>query len=546
MGYVLDVHTDPPDSDGMYRVVLGSGAHVLPMDPNLSRLCLILYGVLCPVSPQDIYEYVMTGDHELDIMGDTLFTSMATRVQRSGEDDARPRSLQEVSQSVISFYWNFAPGATFGHPCDTFRFASSRLAALACAVNRVHNIGGVGDVWSLLSRSMHPPSLHWGILREHVLPCVMPTCHDLTDSDGVVSSSEWCRISSHCTPEACATDVSRLVVRHAFASMVILVAHHTWTILWSDPCRILHASRLWGLRFVPHALFGGHVELYRADSEDGFPSMDDVVLDEDDDVWPEWVVETCRILPRRPISSCWVQLPIKKIRPASVVTDVSAIDCDAKCRRVITHWSKSQRAPCAHAPYLLSIVELDAEDAVYRERDGSLVAQRCITDIRDCGAYDVFCERFGEPYTDGLCNRCGNDPLVGVYVVREGMDDALPPVAAYAVVLYKCVFHDGSTGVSVMIDSFAVSKSVSGTGVGGRTFFNLVCALGTRYASVKYMVFAQCVRTGEAHKFWYDKLDESSVARSLVLQALGMDGDRVPIHSEAQCGPRCREYTISF
>ena len=105
--------------------------------------------------------------------------------------------------------------------------------------------------------------------------------------------------------------------------------------------------------------------------------------------------------------------------------------------------------------------------------------------------------------------------------------------------------YDGR--LACCIDSFAVSANYQGSGVGHVTFHALLRGVCDRAstAGTPYIVFAQCVRTGDARHFWYDKLDESTVARSLLLQAFQIDAKRIPVQLISQCAPRARDYRSS-
>jgi len=151
----------------------------------------------------------------------------------------------------------------------------------------------------------------------------------------------------------------------------------------------------------------------------------------------------------------------------------------------------------------------------------------------------VFEERFGKPYADQMVHRCAADDACGVYAAYDGTE----LVGALAVVLYSSVGSDGTRSVCAMIDSFAVLQSCCGRGHGSAMFHEGVRRLAERHTTAtRYTLFAQCVRTGDGYRFWYDRLDESSLARSLVIQALHVDPTHVPVQAEAQCTPRAREY----
>jgi hypothetical protein len=146
------------------------------------------------------------------------------------------------------------------------------------------------------------------------------------------------------------------------------------------------------------------------------------------------------------------------------------------------------------------------------------------------------------PYAHNAMQRLLADTVPGVYVVYNADGDC---VSMFALVMYRT--HANGDRLACCIDSFAVSSSHQGSGVGNITFHALLRGVCDR-ASTRgnsYHVFAQCVRTGDARLFWYDKLDESTVARSLLIQAFQNDPGRIPVQATTQCTPRSREYRSS-
>ena len=76
-------------------------------------------------------------------------------------------------------------------------------------------------------------------------------------------------------------------------------------------------------------------------------------------------------------------------------------------------------------------------------------------------------------------------------------------MGAFCMVVFNGVFSDGSKGEAVMLDSFAVHPKFAGKGVGGKLFHQ---ALRGLINASRYVVFAQCLKTGAARQFWFDKL----------------------------------------
>lgn len=539
MGYARSDWTTDADADGMYRVTVGDGEWVAPEDEDLKRLCHILHGIVQPLSPEVIYAYVVAGDYECDIHGGDTFAPPGTLVVRRGEGYIRPTGLVDVSQQLVQYYWEWPCDTTtdrlIGHPRDTLRFETHDMATMAHEIDRVHNIGTMNDVWALLCRACDETPMSWGIVSEHKFRTNLATdgpC--ICGEDGAMQTRVWMDLTLGISANATAVStlsvcVSSLQTLPPMAFTVDLV-HRQWMREGETSAIVPRSASMagWKLHFVPHAVHGGHVEM---------------TVPPNTVAWPIWVRE-CRLADamRFPRISPARDATSRGIRKRTI--DISVIDCgDAKCRKVISHWSKSNRTVDVDAPYLLGVRKLDAYADAAFEHDNLRATRQCTRDaIQESAAYGIFTERFGSEYASGVLDRCANDDHVGVYAVHDLTTDTT--VAAYSVVLYDCILDDGVRSVCLMVDSFAVLSSRSGSGVGGAAFHHMLRALPERHGCSRYAVFAQCIRRGDAQRFWNDKLDDSSVARSLMLQALALDANRVPIHSEAQCSPRSRLFRV--
>lgn len=515
------------DGDGFVRLTLGDGEFELPVDSEMRQLCLAIHKALCPLSPHDAYECVISQHHpEVSRPRESYRVLVERSATLRGCADC-PESLCDVAPCIVSEFWSDDRSDTFGHPRTTLRFETPEQAREAQCLYDEFNCGTARDVVRLICQSQNRHSLL------HVFEAAgIRQNWTVDDCADHVTTGMWSEMT-HPTTDVRAFSV--VCVVHEIASTVytMVFVHHHWVVSEHDPTYMQHRSirhRGWGLRYIRQAPHGGHIRLETPSEElDAF----------DVEEWPLWMSDVCKRWTRAPRSTA-VSLELPLQRYASAIkrkVDIDTIDCDVKCRKVIAKWSKSQSAEGVNAPFLVRVRPLH-DDGTFHS--GGLNIRREFTEaeVRQSSLL-VFADRFGAKYAEGIVSRCCNDDSCAIYSVYDG--DTL--VGAFSMVIYDSVSSSGCSSVCAMVDSFAVFTSMSGRNYGGRMFHDGVRHVARKHAgTAAYTVFAQCVRTGDAQKFWFDKLDDSSAARSLMLQALSLDGLRVPVQSEAQCTPRCREY----
>lgn len=534
----------PGDGDGvtfdgaMYRVVLGSGERMLPSDARVATLARSMYHSICSLSVQRIFEYIMEGNYEHDVFYGDWATPDRSKVGGGSTDDLPPCTLLDVSPELVQFYWGlFLPPhvSTLGTPRSVLRFPTREQAMLAVAIERFHTQGTAEDVLRCLSRSLHrdAPMLR-GVIQCHALTWPLEAEVLFDEEESLVRWGRWrgmveC-ILSDSDPSRC----SRLVALHEQQAYRITVVHHTWRVVadtWDSSRPSVHIVHRkipeLELVYTSMALAGGTVMLHLPAALRPLPP------------WMERHNLPCRPSPPPPVT---LFLPLQTTTTKRKI-NVDALDMDSACSKVVKTWERSELSRGVNAPYLLSIRPFDAlTDGVFDAGDLRAVRDRTRADLM-ANSFDVFRERFGEAYALGLVNRSSDDDRIGVYCVRS-RDGT--PVAAFAIVIYDSVHHDGRRSVAVMIDSFAVCKENSGCGIGGVVFHELLRQVVERYANGRYVVFAQCVKKGNPRLFWCNKLDETSCAKSLLIQALHIDADRVLVQAEGECTPRSREFYLEY
>jgi predicted GNAT family acetyltransferase len=98
---------------------------------------------------------------------------------------------------------------------------------------------------------------------------------------------------------------------------------------------------------------------------------------------------------------------------------------------------------------------------------------------------------------------------------------------------------EGVPTLALLVDSFAVRNAHRKKGIAGRMFETCVAQLHRRVA--RGLVFAQCVKTAPACHLWYNRLDDTAVARGLMLQAVRLSP--FVVAQVDGCVPRAREFT---
>lgn len=430
-------------------------------------------------------------DHR--VLGSSLHDLCPTVVQRSWRDDAPCRWFQGV-----------------------YTFDDPRHARIASCVS-LHIFCRQRATLEILSDALDDYRTH-DLLTHHV------------SEDWNLASGTWDGLRD-ATANRVGYAVSLVVISQVHRSaFTCVVASHEWMLVEDDSMVLHHRGRLSvTLRYVRQT-FGGVVALEVEDSDEWWPPF----LLENRMVPPSLFPSLCSSSP------CIVSLredPCGRRKRSSI--DVDELTSDRHVRSVIRTWNKSYESRYADAPTLTSIACVKLVETLHHR---GYVARRVHTATSQHGldAEGVLVGRFGDAYGRGAMRRTLADDVAGLYAVYDTHGVC---VSTFAVVLYNTY----AGRLACCIDSFAVSANYQGSGVGNVTFHALLRGVCER-ASVTgtpYIVFAQCVRTGDARHFWYDKLDESTVARSLLLQAFQIDAKRIPVQLISQCTPRAREYRSS-
>lgn len=500
-------------------------------DRRVRRLASRIYNRRCPVSPDGLFDMLCDARWvELEALltdGDAA-TEEEDDDRRSPCDDHRVLTcgLHDLCPREVQRWWTSSGEEEEDEEekrwfATVHSFVDGRVARLAAALQARVFRHAPAVLW-ILSDALNAYRLSRVEVRE-------------VHEDWHLSTEAWTRLRSAAVGRV---DVVVAVSRRHRAAFACFVVAHEWCADVTDALVLRHrrASPAVTLRYVRQT-FGGFVavDVDRAAGAD----------DADEDEWPKFLTDS-RAVPPALVGAVAASAPCVVGAPPDVtgrkrpVVDVDALTADRQVRSVIRTWHKSYESKYADAPTLTALASVVYPETV-AHRGFVAVRVRAAEEPSGVDARRVLEERFGVSYAHDAMHRLCADDVAGFYAVRRDADGAC--VSTFAVVAYAT--HDGR--LACCIDSFAVTLASQGAGVGHATFHALlrgVCARASA-SGRSYYVFAQCVRTGDARHFWFDKLDESTVARSLLLQAFQVDSSRIPVQLLSQCAPRAREYRSS-
>lgn len=501
--------------DGSTRVCMGE---IMPCirDARVRHLALCVYNTTCTVSPEDLHRMICNEEwaNVTSLLSTTTSLTPTTVHETCTDHRVLGSSLHDLCPTVVQRSWcDDAPSRWFR---GVYTFDDPRHARLASCVSS-YIFCRQRATLDIISDALDHYRTH-GLTMHHV------------SEDWNVSSSTWDDLRN-----ASRTSVGRVVSivvisRSHRSAFTCIVASHEWMLVTNDSMVMHHKGRLSvTLRYVRQT-FGGVVALE---------------VEESDEWWPPFLLENRMVPPSLfpslySSSPCIISLNEDACgRRKRNSIDIDELTSDRHVRSVIRTWNKSYESRYADAPTLTSIACVQLVETLTHQ---GYVAHRVHTSTSQHGvdAEGVLVERFGDAFGRGAMQRVLADDVAGLYAVYNSH---MICVSAFAVIMYNT--YDGR--LACCIDSFAVSANYQGAGVGHVTFHALLRGVCDRAsaAGTPYIVFAQCVRTGDARHFWYDKLDESTVARSLLLQAFQIDASRIPVQLISQCAPRARDYRSS-
>lgn len=311
------------------------------------------------------------------------------------------------------------------------------------------------------------------------------------------------------------------------------------------------------MRWVPLAMTGGVVEvsmLGGGGDGDGVECNGARV-----EPWPWWIDRNVKIVDDVPSPeiSCFVwkrkraepsvpEAPPPHAAPAPaplVPSGTVTVGVSKFQQKVLDRWERSSKARGVTSCRLRRSIVSSVAVGVSSFGKGKMAICRGRCEREDVGR--IFADNFGRKYTEEVMRHADEDDRIGIFQVHA--DDGRS-LGAVSLVLFECTLATGEESVALLVDTFAVERSEQGRGVGGSVFHDFCRALAERHLATmttlpkprRYVVFAQCVRKGDAGVFWLDKLDSTSEARCLMLQAYALG--HIVVQTESQCEARARVY----
>ena len=511
-----------------FMVELGDGCVPLPHNRGVASVCLGLYGIATDcLSPRDIYLYVSSEDNvstdatgkEFPLTEEGKIVRCEESVDERNTDLLRHVPLHSVGYSLVSrFMLRGGEAPRFGNERGHFTFPSMERACLAVAVQHHHFRATAKQVACLVLDT----------LNRHTMPSVfgvpLPFSFPRPEEEVVieVGRSTWTRIVESVrggTDDTC-WRVWALQKGTAHAICVLVITCH-----WKEGydrsnrfCIERQDRSVCCLTYLPLALGGGVLQ------------MEDPDLDR---MMPWWVTSESRRVP----SELLTGMSYSRIRGRSAAFDMTLPN---KVHRsdltVLKRWKKSAESRGVHPPVLLGPVLLTR--TVFPFSPGDRYSVRRVTDEKDLmgDVYSIFDSEFGVEYTSDTLERVrSSNGKVACFLVKEVVTSIV--VGSCCVVLFEC---DDDCD-AVMIDTFAVLKAFQGRGA-GNFLFQRVCVDLVEEGTTDVVVFAQCVLKKPGSHFWFDKLDETGEARSLLFQAFKLCPELVSVQSASCCTPRARRF----
>lgn len=475
-------------------------------DERVQYMAICTYNRYCPISPDDVHSMICNEQWTLLLSHIDAVPPETTpapfndhRVLRCSLHDLSPGAIQKVWVDGVKTRWFSA----------VYTFHDSRHARLARGIH--------SRIFRFTEQTLWDLTLAIDVFRVSDIH-VTDVCGDVHASFGT-----WVQMTEETTDVVGrTTSLVTVSLRHRSAFTCLFVCHEWIT---DGPFTMHHRGEVAVTLHYTRQTFGGVVVIDIQDS---------------DDTWPWFVLENRMVPPSvlpSLVSSCPCIVQIDHVGTKRKHIDVNDLACDRHVRSVLKTWKKSHESKHTDIPILTAMAHNLFKDVISH---AGFVAYRVHTGSSRHGmdARKILDDRFGRKYATCSMERLLFDSIPGFYVVYNS---ERKPVASFGIIIYYTSTPDL---IACCIDSFAVSKSQEGAGVGSMTFHSLIRAVCTRFCSQggSYVVFAQCLRTGDARLFWYDKLDESTIARSLMLQAFMLDSERIPIQSMSQCTPRARVY----
>ena len=493
-----------------WSVELGDGCYDAFLNAELLWVARRLYSVTESLSPEDVFRRVTSGEWlpaEEEPPPSVAGGSCSDwRLQTARVSHLSIDLMQYVCHLTVE-------SDSVGFEKHTFIFEDRQLAEQAVRLDRRRKASS-SDVMRCLSRSMDALRQNDILWVGHRHPVVFREIESL-DLDLVrLPSSQATQLFQSPRRAGQITRVWVFVRERRVAAHLTLVHEH-WV---SRGLGILQHSLLDRvfLRWIPMAVSGGIVELS---------------IQCDDFEWPWWIERDTKV----------VDDVVHARLPPLTVPDLKRSQCEPPSddlslpqRQVLAKWERSARARGAARTELLSLKSVAEEDRSF----GRFIAFRCVGASVD-RLRGILTESFGAEYASRSIEKARGSEHSVAFGIQEAA--ARSPVAVVIAYLFDTRTPRGEAGTAMLIDSFAVARSRQGEKIGEAVFHELCLPLAEELSvSDSYLVFAQCVLQQPGAGFWREKLDPTTEARSVMLQAHRMGV--VPVQTASVCEARARTF----
>lgn len=315
----------------------------------------------------------------------------------------------------------------------------------------------------------------------------------------------------------------------------LTIVHHQWIVTESEVLSHAQHDDCY-LRFRPQAPYGG-VVLFSFRSVETFSS------------YPWWISRTTTRLDTVCVGDVTGQ-GCREVTLDPIRLTVRSVPCK-RPRTLLEQCEKSARSVGVDCPLIHGLASTDFKAGRLEYEGIAYETRRIVTkdEAVRSGLYDLFYQSFKKDYVDQLLSHCAEDPWCLVVGVFRGKC----LVGAFVMILFDAIFsHEvcsdststGATGRVGLIDTFAVDKDSQSSGIGSVIFHEVCRRLTREDHRPRHLMLAQCLRTPGPKLFWWDKLDETSVARGVLWQAYEISQGRIILQGEKECSIRAREYSM--
>lgn len=513
--------------DGKVFVDLGDGvADTSGWDPKVVRIACGIFESVTTLTPSEAFLYVTRGDFALAADGTDLIERPVLSFPEYVVED---RVLSSSALLPVDLLLSAPRSAhrkhrvhstALGHPTQTFCMDTLEQATLLYAVYRAHAPLSGHAVRAYLLHAATKTVANVDVLGAPLSATIPRAIPPETSEEVVCGRQRWeALVVDAYVDRLHVHSIAVLIDGRRFAIGCVFVPLH-W--VFSETSRVFVHRILRDCELRPRETGLGLVlDLW-------CPSLLKTLEE-----WPWWlssagiVASPALLLPT----------PCDESNPPSCALESCTMDALTLSYGASTaRWFQSHMAVQDTVPRLVKPLELHLASHECFETPCGLRVVRRHVDVHDWTTF--MAAELPTEYVDAMIGRSR-----GSHSVLFCVHNSSTMVAGVALHAYRCYFPDTNEFGSVWhIDGIAVARTNQGQGIGSRILRNVVRKMASEY-SQRFIVVAQCLKKGLARRFWMDKLDLTSNAASLLLQALVIDPE-CHMPSDRDCDTRAREWRV--